>query len=121
MLKTMWGDDDNEPPALSLSPTRVLGCLRAKYFERADYQKILNPRKKWHAIRGSIAHRFFEEAGLSPGVLWELNETRMTVELPTMFGPQIFSGKPDLIEYLEDFDNQIFVKLTDWKVCMKKL
>lgn len=50
-LKTMWGDEDNEPPALSLSPTRVLGCLRAKYFERADYQKVLNPRKRWHAIR----------------------------------------------------------------------
>lgn len=115
MLKTMWGDDDNEPPALSLSPTRVLGCLRAKYFERADYQKILNPRKKWHAIRGSIAHKFFEEAGLSPGVLWELAEKRMTVELPTRYGPQKFSGKPDLIECLMEDGDQIWVKLTDWK------
>src|SRR6266436_7564084 len=64
---------------------------------------------------GDLVLTLSEEAGLSPGVLWEINEKRMTVELPTTFGPQQFSGKPDLIECLIDNDEAIWVKLTDWK------
>lgn len=115
MLTMMWGDSDHQPSRQTFSPTRLMGCPRAKYLDRNQYPQYLDPYKKWNALRGTMAHGFFENAPLAPGVEFEITEERLETTIETAYGPQTFVGKPDLVEVLYSDDAKIVVKLTDWK------
>nr|WP_281278987.1 PD-(D/E)XK nuclease family protein [Thermosporothrix hazakensis] len=109
----MW-EDRPELDVLDLSPTRVQGCARAKWLAVRKFARYLNPYARWHSLRGTLSHSFFEAAPPSPGVLRAIKELRLSTEVETWYGTVRFSGKPDLIEVLEDSD-RIRVKITDWK------
>ncbi|GHO45147.1 PD-(D/E)XK nuclease family protein [Ktedonospora formicarum] len=115
MLAMMWGDGDHEPNLQTFSPTRLMGCPRAKYLDAHKYSQYLDPYKKWNALRGTMAHGFFENAPLAPGVEFEITEERLETIIYTAFGPQKFVGKPDLVEVLYVDETKVVVKLTDWK------
>ncbi|GHO55481.1 PD-(D/E)XK nuclease family protein [Ktedonobacter robiniae] len=115
MLRMMWGDGDREPGRQTFSPTRLMGCPRSKYLDKNQYPQYLDPYKKWNALRGTMAHGFFETAPLAPGVEFEITEERLETMVETAYGPQKFVGKPDLVEVLFVDETKIVVKLTDWK------
>jgi hypothetical protein len=115
LLRAMWGDDDREPNGLAFSPTRLLGCPRAKYLERHSYDQILDPYKKWNAVRGNMSHSFLEQLPPAPGTCFEISEVRFETIINTKYGPQKLVGKPDLIEVLGDDGDKMVVKITDWK------
>lgn len=115
MLAMMWGDGDHEPSMRSFSPTRLMGCPRAKFLDRSGYDQYLDPYKRWSALRGTMAHGFFEHAPLAPGVAFDITEERLETVVKTAYGPQKFVGKPDLVEVQYADDQKIVVKLTDWK------
>ncbi len=115
LLALLWGDGDREPERQTFSPTRLMGCPRAKYLDRNNYPQYLDPYKKWNALRGTMAHGFFEDAPLAPGVAFDITEERFETTIETAYGPQPFVGKPDLVEVLYYDEKKIVVKLTDWK------
>lgn len=115
VLRMLWGDSDHEPNRQVFSPTRLMGCPRARYLEAANAPQLLDPYKAWNALRGTITHAFFEDTPLAPGVQFEVTEERFETTIETAYGPQTFVGKPDLIEVLYADDKKLVVKLTDWK------
>lgn len=116
-LLHMWGDTDNEPSGKAFSPTRILGCDRRKYFyaHAETHEQILDPYFAYPMQRGHFVHGYYERLPKAPGVLREYTEIRFQHTVDTKYGPQLFQGKPDLIEVLSDADDIMTVKVTDWK------
>ncbi len=116
ILAALWGDGENKPSALALSPTRMQGCMRARYLEAHGAERILDPYRAWNALRGTMAHAMLEMIdNPAPGVLREVKEMRFETTLQTRYGPKKLVGQPDLIEVLFENDEKLVVKVTDWK------
>lgn len=113
VLESMRPENSDEPSNDSFSPSRVVGCARQHaLYTGADY--YIDVEKHYPLTRGHMIHALMERSAY-PGALGFVREQRLTIEVPTRFGPQQFSGKPDLIVLKAVEDGTLRVKLVDYK------
>lgn len=95
MLALAAGIESEEPEADAFSPSRLLSCHRQSVLVgQVDY--YLDMDQSWPLVRGNMVHALMERARY-PGVLDTIRETRFTTQVPTRYGDQAFTAKPDLI------------------------
>lgn len=93
LLELMRGG--GEPPQSAHSPTRIQGCARqAVLMDETDYYIDLDTA--YPMARGHMVHALMESSPY-PNAIASIREQRQTAVVETRFGPQAFSGKPDLV------------------------
>jgi len=95
LLRIDYSDPDREPGVESFTPTRIMNCHRQSVLmDEVDY--YTDAEKSWPLVRGHMVHALMEGARY-PGVLNYTREKRMRHYIPTKYGPQLFTAKPDLL------------------------
>lgn len=118
LLRIDYSDPDREPGVESFTPTRIMNCHRQSVLmESVDY--YTDAEKSWPLVRGHMVHALMEGARY-PGVLNYVREKRMRYMVPTNYGPQLFTAKPDLlvvkrIEEVEETHMRALLKVVDYK------
>ena len=99
------------------TPSSLLDCDRRTVLSgKNDY--YVDVDAAWNLQRGSIIHELVERNGDYPeGSVTELiRERRLSTTMQTKYGPQMFSGKPDLVVIKQvDEDGTAWCKIEDYK------
>jgi hypothetical protein len=113
LLRIDYSDPDREPGVESFTPTRIMNCHRQSVLmEEVDY--YTDAEKSWPLVRGHMVHALMEGARY-PGALNYTREKRMRYSIPTKYGPQLFTAKPDLLVVLR-VDSETTPPIAHFKV-----
>lgn len=95
LMRVDYGDPDREPDPDAFTPSRLQGCLRASVLHGTN-DWYVDVKHAYPMTRGHMVHALMERADY-PGVVATLREQRLTTVVDTKYGPQRFTGKPDVV------------------------
>ena len=116
-LEMMREENDEQSDRTEFTPSTLLECKR-RVVLRTSNDYYLDPLQRWKMMRGEGLHLLFEKKGRFPkdSVVGTMREVRIKTDIGTQYGPQVFSGKADLIvvKYITE-DGIAHVSITDYK------
>lgn len=95
LMRVDYGDEDREPDPDAFTPSRLQGCLRAAVLHGTN-DWYVDIKHAYPLTRGHMVHALME-GSTYPGVFLSLREQRLSTVVDTKYGPQRFTGKPDLV------------------------
>lgn len=126
MLMVMRKSREPQPGRTEFTPSSLLECDRRTELTR-DNAYYIDIESAWNMMRGTEIHDLIERNGTFPQdseKTWEyplggpvavIREKRLSAKVPTRYGMQEFTGKPDLIVVKRIEDGTAFVKISDYK------
>lgn len=99
---------------VKFSPSSLSSCHRQEALKTGQ-DWYVDVKAAYKTVRGTIVHQGMGEEPAYPGILGVVREKRMAAPINTMYGQQVFKGKPDMVALLYMEDHTLHIKVVDYK------